>query len=79
MENEIKECGKRLQEIQLEMIKETDKYSDGYLNLEQERINLRKRVMDLDYEHKVTYANQMKEKRQKEAEERERKQKEVEE
>ena len=45
------------------MIKESDKYSEGYLNLEQERINLRKRTMDLDYEHKVTVGKMLKEKR----------------
>ena len=63
IEKEIKECGKRLQEIQLDMIKESDKYSEGYLNLEQERINLRKRTMDLDYEHKVIVGKMLKEKR----------------
>lgn len=44
------------------MLKETSKYSEEYLNLEQEKINLRKRIMDLDFEHKLTIGKRMKEK-----------------
>ncbi len=49
------------------MSKENDKYTDRYLDLEQERNNIRKRIMDLDYEHKIICANQMKESRQRDA------------
>ena len=55
-----------------EIKKETDKYSEKYLDLEHERNNLKKRVMDLNYEHKVVFANMIREKREKEAEEKER-------
>ena len=53
------------------MAKETDKFSDRHLELEQERNNLRKRVIDLDYEHKLICSSLLKESRQKQADERE--------
>ena len=61
------------------MAKETDKYSDRYLQLEQEISNLRKRVIDLDFEHKLLCSNKLKESRQKQEEERDRALKEAEE
>lgn len=57
LEKEIKEAGERLRQVSLEMAKETDKYSEKYLDLHHERNNLRKRIMDLDYEHKCICSN----------------------
>jgi len=44
---------KRLEEIKLEEAGETDKYSDKYMDLEHERANLKKKLIDLDYQHRV--------------------------
>ena len=42
IEADIKACGKRLEEIHYALLKESDKCSDSYLELEQERSELRK-------------------------------------
>ena len=61
------------------MRKETDKYSEKSLDLQHERNNLRKRVMDLDYEHKVVSANMIRAKRERDAQDKERREREAEE
>jgi hypothetical protein len=53
----------------LEELGETDKCSDHFLDLEFEKTNLRKRLIDLDYGHKLECANSIRQNRLREAEE----------
>lgn len=41
------------------MQKETDKYSEKFLDLERQRNDLKKRIIDLDYQHKSIFARRM--------------------
>jgi hypothetical protein len=51
------------------MQKESDKYSEKYLEMEAKRNSLRKALMDLDFEHKSIFAHRMQESRVKEQDE----------
>ena len=37
----------------------TDKYSEEYIQLEAQRKELKKRLLDLDFEHKMIFANRI--------------------
>lgn len=43
------------------MTLETDKYSEEYLAMEDERKELKKQIIELDYEHKMVFAGKMRE------------------
>jgi hypothetical protein len=71
IEGEIRKLARRLEDIQLEEIEETDKYSDRFLDLQGERANINKALADLDFDHKVECAKLIRESRRKGNEERE--------
>lgn len=60
IEEEIKEVGAQLEGLYYEMKGKQDKYSEEYLCLENRRNNLKKRLIDLDYQHKTVFARNLK-------------------
>ena len=61
IEADISKIGEELKELHYKMTAETDKYSEDYLAMQEDRTMLKKQLLELDLEHKMIIANRVRE------------------